>query len=233
MRDKRTLGIDEAGRGPAIGPMVMAAVCLDTRAARALTRAGLADSKSYGAGERARAIRAELADKVRARALHVQVQVIDVSVIDRRVAKSELNALEREVAETFILDAPPVDRVVADGKVMFAGLAARYEHMEACNDGESRHASVAAASVVAKVRRDQIFARICARYAPEFGEVRGGGYVNEATRRFLRAFVERHHCLPPEARRSWPHPYLADILGPDFDPFADCPDDRAGQLALL
>lgn len=233
MRDKHTLGIDEAGRGPAIGPMVMAAVCLDTRAARALTRAGLADSKSYGAGERARAIRAELAVKVRARALHVQVRVIDVSVIDRRVARSELNALEREVAEQFINGAPPVDRVVADGKVMFANLAARYEHMEACNDGESRHAAVAAASVLAKVRRDQIFSRICARYAPEFGEVRGGGYVNEATRRFLRAFAERHRCLPPEARRSWPHPYLADILGPDFDPFADCPDDRAGQLALL
>src|SRR5687768_7936280 len=50
-RIRLTLGIDEAGRGPAIGPMVMAAVVLDTPAARRLTRAGLADSKSYGAGD--------------------------------------------------------------------------------------------------------------------------------------------------------------------------------------
>ena len=41
-----TLGIDEAGRGPAIGPMVVAAVALDTRAAQRLTRAGLRDSKA-------------------------------------------------------------------------------------------------------------------------------------------------------------------------------------------
>jgi ribonuclease HIII len=53
-----TLGIDEAGRGPSIGPMVMAAVALDTRAAAALTRAGLTDSKSYGAGSRSRSARA-------------------------------------------------------------------------------------------------------------------------------------------------------------------------------
>jgi len=42
---------DEAGRGPAVGPMVMAAVALDSRSAATLTRAGLCDSKTYGAGD--------------------------------------------------------------------------------------------------------------------------------------------------------------------------------------
>src|SRR5437763_334566 len=50
-----TLGIDEAGRGPSVGPMTMAAVALDSRNAAALTRAGLCDSKSYGAGDEAHA----------------------------------------------------------------------------------------------------------------------------------------------------------------------------------
>jgi ribonuclease HII len=230
---KRTLGIDEAGRGPAIGPMVMAAVVLDTRAARALSRAGLRDSKSYGAGDKARALRAELAAEVRARAVHVDVRVIDVYEIDRRVTRGELNVLEREVADAMIRTAPRVDRMVADGKVLFGPLCCRHDKLEAWNQGESRHAAVAAASVIAKTRRDQIFDRIRARYQPGFGEVIGGGYVNAGTKRFLRAYAERHRKLPPEARRSWPHPYLADILGDDWEPWADCPGERVGQMKLL
>lgn len=230
---KLTLGIDEAGRGPAIGPMVLAAVCLDSSAARILSRAGLRDSKSYGAGPRARAHRAELAARVRTLALHVDVCVCDVSEVDRRVRQGELNVLEREVAIRFIERAPRTDRIVADGKVLFGSLTARYRHLEAHNDGESRHAAVAAASVIAKTRRDQIFERIASRYVPGFGEVIGGGYVNDGTRRFLRAYAERHRCLPPEARRSWPHPYLADILGPDWDPYTDCPNERTGQIPLF
>lgn len=230
---KLTLGIDEAGRGPAIGPMVLAAVCLDSSAARILSRAGLRDSKSYGAGPKAREQRAELAAQVRRLALHVSVCVCDVSEVDRRVRHGELNVLEREVAVRFIERAPRTDRIVADGKVLFGSLTARYEHLEAHNDGESRHAAVAAASVIAKTRRDQIFERIASRYVPSFGAVIGGGYVNDGTRRFLRAYAERHRCLPPEARRSWPHPYLTDILGPDWDPYSDCPDERTGQISLF
>lgn len=209
-----TLGIDEAGRGPAIGPMVMAAVVLDTAAARALTRAGLRDSKSYGAGDDARATRAALAARVREVCRHVALEVIGVEEIDRRVARGELNVLEREVATRLIDAAPSRDRIVADGARMFAPLCARYPELEAHDDGESRHAAVAAASVIAKTVRDEQFAAICARYRDEFGEIRGGGYVNDGTRRFLRAYVERHRDLPPEARRSWPHPYVADLLGP-------------------
>jgi ribonuclease HII len=210
---KLTLGIDEAGRGPAIGPMVMAAVAVDTPVARRLTRAGLRDSKSYGAGEDARARRAELAAQIRAEARFVAVEVVDVDVIDRRVACKELNVLEREVACRLLENAPPCDRIIADGRRMFAPLAARYPGFEAHDDGESQHAAVAAASVVAKALRDELFEEIRRRYVADFGEITGGGYVNDGTRRFLRAYAERHQCLLPEARRSWPHPYLTDLLG--------------------
>src|SRR5690349_23934521 len=93
-----TVGIDEAGRGPALGPMVMAVVALDTRAAASLSRAGLADSKSFGSDEDARARRAELAAKVKAAARFVAIEEVSVDEIDRRVANNELNVLEREVA---------------------------------------------------------------------------------------------------------------------------------------
>ena len=56
----------------------------------------------------------------------------------------------------------------------------------------------------AKVRRDELYACVTARYAPEFGAVTGGGYVNAGTRAFARAYVRRFGALPPEARHSWP-----------------------------
>src|SRR5260221_10466712 len=92
-----TLGIDEAGRGPAVGPMVIAAVALDSRSAAALTRGGLCDSKTYGAGDDAHAIRGALARQIRARARFVALIEVEHTEIDRRVARNELNVPEREL----------------------------------------------------------------------------------------------------------------------------------------
>src|SRR6185503_8586971 len=95
---KVTLGSDEAGRGPAIGPMVMAAVALDSRTAASLTRKGLRDSKAYGAGDDAHAIRKELAAEIRLRAKFVVTVEVEHTEIDQRVCRGELNVLEREIA---------------------------------------------------------------------------------------------------------------------------------------
>jgi ribonuclease HII len=208
-----TLGIDEAGRGPAVGPMVIAAVALDSRSAAALTRRGLCDSKVYGAGEDAHAIRSELAIEVRKRARFVALIEVEHTEIDLRVLRHELNVLERELATRLIDQAPAVDRIIADGKRMFAALGQRYPHFESHDRAEEKHASVAAASVVAKVLRDERFAQIRARYETEFGPITGGGYANAATRRWLRAYAERHGRLPEEARLTWPHPYVEDLIG--------------------
>lgn len=208
-----TLGIDEAGRGPAIGPMVMAAVVLDTRTAASLTRKGLRDSKTYGAGEEAHAIRTALAAEIRERAVFVATVEVEHTEIDDRVSRNELNVLEREIAVRLIAQAPKCDKIIADGKRMFAPLAARYERFLSIDRAEDHHASVAAASVVAKALRDHRFNLIRARYEPELGPITGGGYANAATRRWLRAYAERYRRLPDEARRTWPYPHLVDIIG--------------------
>jgi ribonuclease HII len=208
-----TLGIDEAGRGPAVGPMVIAAVALDSRSAAALTRAGLCDSKTYGAGDDAHAIRQGLAQQIRSRARFVSLIEVEHTEIDLRVLRNELNVLERELAVRLIDQAPTVDRIIADGKQMFALLRQRYANFESHDRAEQRHASVAAASVIAKVARDDRFARIRARYESELGPITGGGYANAATRRWLRAYAERYGRLPDEARLSWPHPYVEDLIG--------------------
>jgi ribonuclease HII len=212
LRNRTTLGIDEAGRGPAIGPMVLAAVALDSRTAASLTRKGLRDSKAYGAGDDAHAIRSELAAEIRSRALFVATIEVEHHEIDERVARNELNVLERELATKLIDRAPSCDKIIADGKRMFAALGLRYPQFTSVDRAEEHHASVAAASVVAKVIRDERWGAIRRRYEPELGPISGGGYANAATRRWLRAFVERHGRLPEEARRSWPYPYVADLI---------------------
>ena len=212
-----TLGVDEAGRGPAVGPMVMAAVALDSKAAAALTRAGLTDSKSYGAGEDAHELRCKLDALIRTRAQFVVSIEVSHTTIDERVARGELNVLERELATRMIeqahVELPQIDRIIADGKRMFFALGQRFEKFESHDRAEEKHAAVAAASVVAKVIRDNRFATIRARYEQELGPIAGGGYANAATRKWLRAYVERYGRLPEEARLSWPHPYVADLIG--------------------
>jgi ribonuclease HII len=219
--NRLTLGIDEAGRGPAIGPMVMAAVALDSRSAAILTRAGLCDSKTYGAGEEAHAIRCELDKQIRARAKFVTTIEVDHTIIDERVSRGELNVLERELATTMIEKAQQdlaalglaIDKMIADGKRMFAPLCQRFEKFESHDRAEEKHASVAAASVCAKVIRDDRFNQIKRQYEEQLGPIMGGGYANAATRRWLRAYVEIHGKLPPEARLSWPYPHLIDLIG--------------------
>ncbi len=211
--NRLTLGIDEAGRGPAIGPMVVAAVAIDSRTAASLTRKGLRDSKSYGAGDDAHAIRTELAAEIRARAVFVHAIEVEHHEIDARVCRNELNVLERELAVKLIERAPSCDKIIADGKRMFHALTMRYEQFISVDRAEDHHAAVAAASVVAKVIRDDRFNAIRRRYEPELGPITGGGYANAATRRWLRAYAEKYGCLPEEARRSWPYPHLVDLIG--------------------
>jgi ribonuclease HII len=231
--DVATLGIDEAGRGPVLGPLVMAGVCVRSKAAGILSRVGVLDSKSFGAGDEAHARRSALEKKVRALAESVVVRVIDVDEIDRRVRLRELNVLEREHASEIIGRSAPAKRIIADGKRMFAALAGKFANLEARDRAEEHHVAVAAASICAKVRRDELFRCIARRYEPEFGPIGGWGYENPPTHAFLRAYFERHGRLPPEARRSWSWA-MADYLPPGYSPWSELPESaQVGQLRLV
>jgi ribonuclease HII len=198
--------------------MVMAAVAIDSRTAAVLTRKGLRDSKAYGAGDDAHALRCDLAAEIRERAVFVATIEIEHTEIDARVCRGELNVLEREKATTLIEQAPTVDKIIADGKRMFAALGARFENFVSCDRAEEEHAAVAAASVVAKALRDTRFEQIKRRYEDDCGPISGGGYSNVATQRWLRIYVEKYGRLPEEARRTWPYPYVEDLIGDQRPP---------------
>ena len=216
------LGIDEAGRGPVLGPLVVAAVGLRPRRAAALSRRGVSDSKDFGAGQEAREHRAELAEHVRRLADAVAVEVLDHEEVDRYTSRGQLNELERRAARALIAASPPARCIIADGVHVFGPLRGEFPHLEVFNDGESAHVAVAAASIIAKDHRDRLFAEIAARYEDEFGELRGGGYVNAATADFLRRYHGRYGRLPPETRRSWTWKVLQELDPPPL-PLFDSP----------
>jgi ribonuclease HII len=198
-------GADEAGRGPILGPMAIAVVGLDVDAEAALRTLGVDDSKRFGSDAAGRERRRELALAIRERVATCRVRLVEVEEIDHYTFRGKLNALERRVVLELLqaLGATRAARVICDGARMFAPLRAHYPRLEALDRGESAHVAVAAASIAAKDARDRAFEVIAERYAVEFGPVHGGGYLNAATRRFLRAYEARHGALPPEARRSW------------------------------
>jgi ribonuclease HII len=205
-------GIDEAGRGPILGPMALAVVALDPVGTATLTELGVQDSKRFGAGEKAQEARATLALQIQQHAVAFAVELVDVGVIDEHTFRGRLNHLERDVAARLLgrLTCARDALIYADGARLFAPMRLHWSRLEAHDNGESVHVSVAAASILAKHARDSAFAQIGQRYAPEFGKITGGGYLNAATRRFLDAYKGVHGCLPPEARKSWGAEKLPD-----------------------
>ncbi len=192
------LGIDEAGRGPILGPLVIAGAYLDEGVQEGLARSGVRDSKKFS-GKSARARRAELAVLVRQRAQAVAVRVVSPAEIDAR----NLGDIERDAARSILAEIRPEGTVIADGTSIFGRLAREIPGFVAEDKADARHLSVAAASIVAKDERDRLLAGILARYEPDFGPIAGSGYPNPATMAFLAAYRARHGDLPPEARRKW------------------------------
>jgi ribonuclease HII len=202
------MGIDEAGRGPVLGPLVVCGVVFAEGDRAALARLGLKDSKAYGAGTAARQARKQLAAEIRALAVGVALRTADPAEIDRWVAQGALNHLERKLARSIIEELPAASRIVADGARIFGSLRTAFPQLVAQNRADAQHPEVAAASIVAKDARDDALAALLAPHEEAFGPINGGGYPNAATAAFLAAYFAARRELPPGVRRSWGWPPL-------------------------
>jgi ribonuclease HII len=162
---RRVAGVDEAGRGPLAGPVVAAAVVL----APEVRIRGLDDSKLLAAEERER-----LYALIRARAVAVGVGMCEAPTIDRI---NVLEATRVAMLEALgALGAPP--ELVLTDFVALRGLPCPQRNLV---HGELRSASVAAASIVAKVTRDRLMDDADRAY-PEYGFSRHKGYATEEHR---------------------------------------------------
>jgi ribonuclease HII len=192
----RVAGVDEAGRGPLAGPVVAAAVVIAPN--RRLR--GVADSKLLPPDRRE-----ELFVLIQERAVAVGVGIVDHLTIDR-VNILEATRLAMQQALAVLAVAPEL--VITDF-VALRGCPCPQRNLV---DGDARCASVAAASIVAKVTRDRLMRELDSEY-PAYGFARHKGY---ATAEHIAA-IDRHG-LCPQHRRSFVSAWRQQplfVLGPD------------------
>jgi len=202
------IGVDEAGKGPVLGPMVAAAV----RASPDALPGDIDDSKRLSPARRE-----SLAARLREDPdVTVGVAVVTTDRIDDPgtdmntltvAAQAEAVAAVADADDAVLADAGDVsesrfaDRLAERAADHGASVSVTAEH-----GADERHAVVGAASVIAKVERDERVSAIAA----EYGDV-GSGYPSDpTTRSFLREYVREHGALPACARTSWQT--CADLL---------------------
>ncbi len=183
-------GVDEAGRGPLAGPVVAAAVILDSR--RPIP--GLADSKQLSARRRV-----ELAEQIRERAQGFGIGLAEPEEIDRiNILQATFLAMRRA------LDALGIEPVLVriDGNRAPALPWA----VQTLVGGDRLDRAISAASILAKVHRDELMQRIHLTF-PQYGFDRHKGYPTSAHR---AALVEHGPC--PIHRRSFQPVIQARLL---------------------
>jgi len=200
----REAGIDEAGRGPVIGPLVVACVVLDS-AGLAFLRSYVRDSKALTPRARSRVYRL-----IESAAEEIKLKVLQPNEVDwavenlprglnelEAIAAAELiDSLESRV-EVVYVDSP--DPIPARYAEMIASRLRRASVVVAANHAEALYPHVAAASIVAKVVRDSIIEEL----KREYGDF-GSGYPSDPkTRSFIEEFLREGLELPPIVRKSW------------------------------
>jgi ribonuclease HII len=180
----RVVGVDEVGVAPTSGAVVAAAVIVRPGSHRIR---GVRDSKTLSARQRDR-----LAPLIRAKAVAWAVGAASVREIDQlNIYHATHLAMRRAIRRL-----GEHDHVLVDGN-RIAGFEAQVGPYTAIVDGDARCYSIACASIVAKVVRDRMMARLAIRY-PGYGWERNQGY---ATREHRLAI--RRHGLTPFHRRSF------------------------------
>ena len=164
-------GVDEAGRGPLAGPLVIAAVILPRNA----FIAGLNDSKQLSAAKRDK-----LYDEIIAKAVAIEVNIVSVSNIDKYNIYA---ATQRGMAQ--VLEHLPVQPQVA----LIDAMPVTAKNMECVPivHGDALSASIAAASIIAKVTRDRIMERMDVLY-PAYGFANNKGYGSGAHMQAIAEF---------------------------------------------
>jgi ribonuclease HII len=153
-------GVDEAGRGPLAGPVVVAAVILDP--ARPIN--GLADSKALTVSRRAL-----LADLIRTHALAWSVVAVEADEIDRlNILQATFEGMRRAIAA---LEPTPTE-IWIDGNQVPTGLTVP---ARAIVQGDATVAAISAASILAKTSRDATLQAMDAHY-PGYGFAIHKGY---------------------------------------------------------
>jgi len=201
----RVAGLDEAGRGSLVGPLAVAIVAVRDRDQLALRELGARDSKTLSPGARRR-IAAAISGFAYYGTVLAPHWTVDAST---RARGGNLNSLEAAAFAKLIAGTCP-DLAIVDSPDPRPGrfgalVTSLTEGMNcgariiALHHADERYAVVGAASVIAKVARDEGIAIYSSRY----GDI-GSGYPHDArTLKFVDAWMDRWDDYPYIVRREW------------------------------
>ena len=199
-------GVDEAGRGPLAGPLVIAAVILP----QDVFISGLNDSKQISAVKRDK-----LYDEIIAKAVAIEVNIVSVSNIDKYNIYS---ATQRGMAE--VLEHLPVRPQVA----LIDAMPVQVKDMETVPivHGDALSVSIAAASIIAKVTRDRIMERLDEKF-PAYGFANNKGYGSGAHMQAIAEFgATKWHRRSYEPVKSMQLEPVAAAKNELYSPQLDC-----------
>ena len=194
------LGIDEAGRGSVLGPMVIAGVIVPEKIEKVLERMGVKDSKRLTPNRRT-----ILSRKLK-KMFDYEIVVITAREIDEMRADGiNLNEIEKNAMESILIKMNPEKAIVDAVDVK----AERFQD-NLCNDtgvnviaehkADDKYIEVSAASIIAKAERDDQIAQINKEFIKSGGI--GSGYPSDPkTKDFLAHYT--YDEMPDFVRRSW------------------------------
>ncbi len=192
-------GVDEAGRGSLLGPLVIAGVSLKRSKIKKLSSMGIRDSKKLTPAARER-----LYKKIIEYADDYYIARINPKTIDRSVKKHQLNLLEAKYMAKVISKLKPnisyVDSCDVNPKRFGKEIdkMAKKGKIRSCHHADSRFVIVSAASIVAKVNRDKTIAKLRKKHDL------GSGYPSDKkTINFVSDYISDKKEIPSFVRKSW------------------------------
>ncbi|MEM7819746.1 MAG: ribonuclease HII [Candidatus Aenigmatarchaeota archaeon] len=198
----KILGIDEAGRGPVIGPLVLCGYLIDEKKVSELKNLGVKDSKLLT--QKKRSI---LMPKLKKIADDLILLKISAKEIDKLREISNLNKLEIEKMQHMINLLEP-DKVIIDTpelntkkfhEKVYCKIKNKNIEIITENFADKKYYEVGAASIIAKVHRDIEIKKLHKKYG-DFGT----GYTHDPrTIKFLKDWIKMNKEFPDFVRKSW------------------------------
>ena len=203
-----TAGIDDAGRGPIIGPLVIGGVALPRNRIRDLVDLGVKDSKLLTPNTRTR-----LAESIRGLVSRMCLREIQPKEIDDVVLHGrklrKLNFLEAKVmadvinelrtAEVYVDASDVNEKRYGEDIRGFLNEDLKSIRIISEHHADRNYPQVSAASIIAKVHRDSVIHQLHA----EYGDFGSGYITDQKTMDFLRRYRQSHDSYPPIVRLSW------------------------------
>jgi ribonuclease HII len=194
-------GIDEAGRGPVIGPLVIAGVSVNESQEKKLIDIGVKDSKLLSPASRIHKF-----SQINDIAKDNMVIVCSCGEVDNEIQKTNLNILEAKISAKIIMHLKPREAILdcpsnnipAYTQTMRSILGQKFNSLKlVCeHKADFKYPVVAAASILAKVTRDREIENI----KNEIGYDFGSGYPSDPR---TIAFLKKHYRDFDIFRKTW------------------------------